>query len=67
MHDGSENTLREVVAFYNRGGVANPTLDAKMKPLDLTDSEVDAVVAFMHALTGPVTNAGPPTPASMPR
>lgn len=60
MHDGSEATLRDVMVLYNRGGNANPNLDAKMKPLNLTDDEIDAVVAFMYALTGPLTNAVPP-------
>lgn len=67
MHDGSEATLRDVMVLYNRGGNKNPGLDAKMKPLGLTDDEIDAVVAFMHALTGPVTNAEPPSAESMPK
>ncbi len=65
MHDGSEPTLRDVMVLYNRGGNANPHLDAKMKPLGLTDGEIDAVVAFMYSLSGPVTNATPP--ASFPQ
>jgi cytochrome c peroxidase len=52
MHDGSLKTLREVVEFYNRGGTKNPQLDAKMKPLNLTEDEIDALVAFMEALDG---------------
>jgi cytochrome c peroxidase len=52
MHDGSIATLREVVEFYNRGGVKNPWLDPKIKPLNLTDAEMDALVAFMQALDG---------------
>jgi cytochrome c peroxidase len=52
MHDGSITTLREVVELYNRGGEKNPYLDVKMEPLGLTDAEIDAVVAFMHALEG---------------
>jgi len=67
MHDGSEATLRDVMLLYNRGGNANPNLDAKMKPLGLSDDEIDAMVAFMHALTGPVTNAAPVPPTSLPR
>ncbi|MBI5436138.1 MAG: c-type cytochrome [Nitrosomonadales bacterium] len=30
MHNGTVATLEEVVVFYNRGGVANPFLDAEM-------------------------------------
>lgn len=52
MHDGSHKTLKEVVDFYNQGGTANPHLSAKMKPLNLTSKEVDALVAFMEALSG---------------
>ena len=49
MHDGSVATLREVVELYNRGGEANPYLDPKMKPLELTEEEIDALVAMMEA------------------
>jgi len=52
MHDGSVATLREVVELYNRGGEANPYLDPKIKKLDLTPEEVDALVAMMEALSG---------------
>ena len=52
MHDGSHATLRETVLLYNRGGNANPALSPKILPLDLTDAEVDAIVAFMEALDG---------------
>jgi cytochrome c peroxidase len=52
MHDGSLATLRDVVEHYNKGGIANPTLDKKVKKLGLTDKEVDALVAFMQALDG---------------
>jgi cytochrome c peroxidase len=52
MHDGSIATLREVVVHYNIGGIANPHLSPKMQPLNLTDDEVGALVAFMEALEG---------------
>jgi cytochrome c peroxidase len=54
MHDGSEQTLAQVVEYYNKGGNKNPSLDAEMKPLNLTDSEKADVVEFMKALTGEV-------------
>lgn len=60
MHDGSEATLRHVVQFYNKGGVPNPTLSKEIKPLNLSDKEVDDVVAFLESLTGDVNNAAPP-------
>ena len=50
MHDGSIETLEEVVAFYARGGNPNPQLDRKMKPLDLSDRDRAALVAFLKSL-----------------
>jgi cytochrome c peroxidase len=60
MHDGSEATLKEVVEFYNRGGVKNPWLSKEIKPLNLTAQQVDDLVAFLEALTGEVSNLQPP-------
>ena len=52
MHDGSMTTLRQVVLHYAKGGNRNPWLDEAMKPLDLSDVEVAALVAFLSALEG---------------
>lgn len=52
MHDGSLGTLEEVVRFYDRGGVPNPLLDPRLRPLGLSDQEVDDLVAFLRSLTG---------------
>ena len=51
MHDGSLRTLKEVVRFYNRGGVSQPGLDPLIRPLGLNDSEIASVVEFLHSLT----------------
>lgn len=61
MHDGSQKNLREVVEFYNEGGHKNPQLSPKMKPLNLTDEEVDAIVAFLEALDGTGYMDSPPS------
>ena len=59
MHDGSLETLREVVEHYNNGGVTiegdpiNPFLSGGIRPLNLTEQEIDDLVAFMEALTSP--------------
>ena len=52
MHDGSEKTLADVVAFYNKGGVKNPWLSSDVRPLGLTAQEQADLVEFMKALTG---------------
>ncbi len=61
FHDGSAATLRDVVVFYNQGGVANPSLDRAMRPLNLSSSQVDALVAFLQALEGTGNENGGPT------
>jgi cytochrome c peroxidase len=52
MHNGRFATLREVVEFYNQGGEPNENLDPLIKPLGLSDSEIDDLVAFLMSLTG---------------
>ncbi len=52
MHDGSLATLRDVVAFYNEGGVPNENLDPLMHPLGLTHGEISDLVVFLESLTG---------------
>ncbi len=52
MHDGSLATLREVVEFYDRGGVSNSLLDPLVRPLGLSGAEIDQLVAFLRSLTG---------------
>lgn len=51
MHDGSMRTLWDVMDHYNKGGEPNPFLDGGIEPLALTEAEIDAVVAFLFALT----------------
>jgi cytochrome c peroxidase len=54
MHNGSMATLRQVVDFYNRGGnFANANLDSQITPLGLTNTQEEALVAFMQGLTDP--------------
>lgn len=59
MHDGSLDTLLEVVLHYNNGGVTdegdpvNDFLSGGIRPLGLTDEQIDALVAFMESLTSP--------------
>lgn len=55
MHDGSLETLEDVVAFYDRGGDPGGfpgERDGFMEPLTLTDDERSALVAFLASLTG---------------
>ena len=57
MHDGSLPTLRDVLLFYNQGGVPNEVLDPLIHPLDLNDAEMDDLLRFLQSLTGSNVNA----------
>ena len=51
MHDGTLQTLWDVMDHYNKGGEANLYLDGGIEPLALTEKEIDAVVALLFAMT----------------
>lgn len=62
MHGGHFDTLEEVVRFYSALDEM-PTIghrEEMLKPLGLTDGEVDDLVAFLRSLTG-----DPPDPSLM--
>ena len=52
MHSGEFLTLRDVVRFYNQGGVPNELLSPQIRPLHLSDSDEAALTAFLGTLTG---------------
>lgn len=56
MHDGSLRTLVDVVTFYDRGGHRHPGIDARIRPLGLSQTEIAALVAFLESLTGDNTD-----------
>ena len=62
MHNGSIGTLKEVVQFYNKGGIRqigkmkNDNISPLMFPLELSEREVDQVVEFLKTLTGSIVN-----------
>jgi cytochrome c peroxidase len=59
MHDGRFTTLDQVVRHYSTGVMGGPNLDNRlrvpggMQPLrlNLSQTQIDALVAFMHTLT----------------
>jgi len=52
MHDGSLPSLRDVLLFYNRGGVPNEVLDPLIRPLGLNDAEIEDLLNYLRSLTG---------------
>lgn len=54
MHDGSEQTLEQVVEFYDQGtSIQRPSIAPEMVPLHLTAQEKHDLVAFLKTLTSP--------------
>lgn len=51
MHDGSMQTLWDVMDHYNRGGEVNSYLDGGIEALALSEAEIDQLVAFLFTLT----------------
>lgn len=72
MHQGMYATLREVVVHYNEGGIVDATggeligtIDPKIEELNLSDREIDDLVAFLESLTSaldPAITAPPAVP-----
>ena len=52
MHNGKFDTLREVIDFYDRGGIPNELLSPLIFPLDLSEQEKQDLEAFLLSLTG---------------
>jgi cytochrome c peroxidase len=52
FHDGSQETLWDVIDHYNKGdGLHDPYLDEDIQPLALTEQEIDDLVALLASLT----------------
>ena len=52
MHNGILLSLEAVIAYYNRGGTGVEGQDERISPLQLTSTEKQALLAFLHSLTG---------------
>lgn len=69
MHNGSIATLNEVIALYNSGGLADNLRDPEIKPLGLTNTEINDLVLFLNSLNSDLgsilpINLNPKLPAS---
>lgn len=51
MHDGSFQSLEDVVEHYNSGGADHPHKSDLIKPLNLSQQEISDLVAFLNSLT----------------
>lgn len=53
FHDGHAATIEEAVDYMLSGGNKNDTLDARMKPVKLSKTEREELLAFIKALEAP--------------
>jgi cytochrome c peroxidase len=65
MHNGSVDTLEEVVDFYDRGGGNEPGISKLLVPLGLTQKEKSDLIEFLKALTGEVPKVVKPDLAEL--
>ena len=68
MHDGRYVTLREVVRHYSDLDMERIHSHGEqlLRPLKLSEAEIDDLVAFLETLTSPDATAPPPPPAPVP-
>jgi len=52
MHDGSLKTLKDVIEFYDTGGIPNPNLHPIIEKLELSKKEKADLESFLKALDG---------------
>jgi len=60
MHNGTLETLTEVVEFYNKGGGETPNKSRLLKPLRLAEEEKRDLLAFLDSLSGDEITIDPP-------
>ena len=68
MHDGRYATLRDVVRHYSDLDMERIHTHGEqlLRPLKLSEAEIDDLVAFLETLTAPDATATPPPPATIP-
>ena len=62
FHDGSVVTLKEAVRYMASGGKPDPNKSPLLKPRDLSEAEIDKIVAFLGSLTSTETWQPPKLP-----
>ncbi|MEK7324217.1 MAG: cytochrome-c peroxidase, partial [Chloroflexota bacterium] len=60
MHNGVFTTLEEVVDFYDKGGGDDPHKSRRLQPLNLSQEEKGALVAYLESLSGDEVIVDPP-------
>jgi cytochrome c peroxidase len=68
MHDGRYRTLRDVVRHYSELDMERIHAHGEqlLRPLKLSEAEIDDLVAFLESLTAPDATTPPPLPSPLP-
>lgn len=53
LHDGSLETLEEVIDHFETGGLDHPNKDSRMQPFELSAGQKEQLVAFLMTLSDP--------------
>jgi cytochrome c peroxidase len=61
MHNGSVETLEDVIELYDKGGIDRPSRSPLIRPLSLTVSEKKDLVTFLQTLTASSPASAVPT------
>ena len=51
MHDGSMNSLEEIISHYESGGKSHPNKSELLQPFSLTEKEKEELILFLKTLT----------------
>ena len=51
FHDGQTATLKEAVRYMASGGKPDPNRSSVLQPRNLSEAEIDKIVAFLNTLT----------------
>jgi cytochrome c peroxidase len=58
-HDGSVQTLEQIVDLYDRGGIDRPSRAPEIYPLKLANDEKADLISFLRTLTGRPQSSSP--------
>jgi cytochrome c peroxidase len=51
LHNGSIETLKEIINRYEHGGFKHPTKNERIQPLDISEKEKVLLIQFLNSLT----------------
>ncbi|MCL4127024.1 UNVERIFIED_CONTAM: hypothetical protein GTU68_052292 [Idotea baltica] len=59
MHDGSVPNLHAVIQHYAKGGDPDKFFASELAPFDISQNEIEQLIAFLESLSEPIINVPP--------